>query len=594
MNDKNGAQKVGASKLGMISTQHYRATAAGVEILAEGGNAVDAAVAAAFALTVCEPQACGLGGQTMIQIHLTAERRKTLSLDGSSRAPSRATVEELKKRRARLIGHRATTVPSTPAVLAYAAERYGTLPLSRLLEPAIRLARDGYRISALQHHLQDREVTKWRKGNAGALFLKDGQTPFPVGARFKQAALAETLSRLATHGVEDFYTGRIAAAIHDDMQKHDGFLHREDLGRIPWPIERRPISCRFEDLRLLTFPPPAAGRALVAMLNVLSHFSPKRRNPETPRGVVLLSEVIRRAQLDRRDRPFDPNFYPQVDERRMTGKEYAKLVARQIRRRLRQAAASAPLAGETSTVDREAAKSETDAVHSPGIDSPGIDSPGIDSPGDAHNMRDLSDISSESTLDDPLHGETTHLSTADRHGNMVALTQSIERVYGSFAASPELGFLYNNYMSAFEYSDYTNPYFMRPNSVPWASVAPTIVFRGRKPWLAIGSPGSERIVSAIMQVILRLRDQPPLAAVVAPRFHCSVKGRVSLEDEWFRDDIPPALVHRGFSVDRRGHLAFYLGCIQLIVREGKTYIGVADPRRDGAAGGPQSVAERGP
>jgi gamma-glutamyltranspeptidase/glutathione hydrolase len=538
----------------MVTTQHYRATEAGVEMLEEGGNAIDAAVAAAFALTVCEPQACGLAGQTMMQLHFP-EPKKTVSLDGSTRAPSRARIDALKGKPDRRLGYRATTVPSTPAVLAYAAERYGTLPLSRLLEPAINLAEQGYEITELQHWLQKREEKKWAQGTAASLFLKDGKSPYPVGAPFRQPALADTLRRLANHGVEDFYQGEIASRIHEDMEANGGFLHREDLAHIPWPIERRPISCRFEELRILTFPPPGAGRALVAMFNVLSHFPEKRRNPETPRGVVLLSEIIRRAQLDRRDRPFDPNFYPQVDERRMTSKDYAKLVAKQIRRRLRPAEPSRPLTEEPRS-SKDVASHDPSARTSPG-----------------------------QSASDP-RGETTHLSAMDQQGNIVGLTQSIERVYGSFAATPDLGFIYNNYMSAFDYEDYTNPYFMRPNSVPWASVAPTMVFRGRKPWLVIGSPGSERIVSAIMEVILRLRTQPPLAAVNGPRFHCSVKGKVSLEDAWMRDDIPRALVHRGFTVDRRDHLAFYLGCVQLVVRQGKTLIGVADPRRDGSAGGP--------
>ena len=182
-------------------------------------------------------------------------------------------------------------------------------------------------------------------------------------------------------------------------------------------------------------------------------------------------------------------------------------------------------------------------------------------------------------------GETTHLSVMDRHGNVVALTQSIERVYGSCAASPKLGFLYNNYMSAFEYEDMSHPYYMRPNASPWASVAPTIVFRGRRPWLAIGSPGSDRITPSILQVLLRLRHQAPLDAVSAPRMHCGIDGVVSLEITRMRDDIPKALRRRGFTIRPRDPYSFYLGCVQLVMHENKTFIGVADPRRDGSAAG---------
>jgi gamma-glutamyltranspeptidase/glutathione hydrolase len=184
-------------------------------------------------------------------------------------------------------------------------------------------------------------------------------------------------------------------------------------------------------------------------------------------------------------------------------------------------------------------------------------------------------------------GETTHLSVMDKQGNVVSLTQSIERIYGSKVMSPNLGFLYNNYMSAFEYEDITHPYNMRPNGVPWASVAPTIILRNKKPWMTIGSPGSERIASAILQVLLRLKYQSPFDAVAAPRIHCSYDGTVSLEAAYMRDDIPQELISRGFKIDIREPMSFYLGYIQMVLRNGEDFIGVADPRRDGSAAGPK-------
>jgi gamma-glutamyltranspeptidase/glutathione hydrolase len=198
-------------------------------------------------------------------------------------------------------------------------------------------------------------------------------------------------------------------------------------------------------------------------------------------------------------------------------------------------------------------------------------------------------------LGDDGRGETTHLSVMDRAGNAVALTQSIERVFGAYVATPELGFLYNNYMSAFEYKDITHPYYLRPNAVPWASVAPTIVFRGRKPWAALGSPGSERIVSAVFQTLLRLvRGATPFASVDAPRLHCNLDRRVSLEASRMRNDIPAELERHGFTVDVRDPYSFYLGCVQLVIRDRDELLGVADPRRDGSAGGPSAgpTAER--
>ena len=129
---------------------------------------------------------------------------------------------------------------------------------------------------------------------------------------------------------------------------------------------------------------------------------------------------------------------------------------------------------------------------------------------------------------------------------------------------------------------------MRPNAVPWASVAPTIVFRGRRPWAVLGSPGSDRITPSVLQVLARLKLQPPYDAVAAPRINCRLNGEVSLEAARMRDDIPAALERRGFSVRVRDPYSFYLGCVQLVLHENKTFIGVADPRRDGAAAGPVS------
>jgi len=512
-------QRIAVSKLGMVATAHYGATAAGVEALEAGGNAIDAAVAAAFALGVCEPAASGLGGQTMMLVH-HAESRRTFALDGSSRAPNRATIEAVADPAQRRRGYRAATVPSSCAVYGYALENYGRLKLADVIDPAIRLAEGGYEISLLQYRLTRRERRYLRQGTAAPFFLRNGRRPYLAGQLFRQPVLAHTLRRIAEHGVEDFYVGEIARVIHEDMARNGGLIQKDDLAQIPIPIERRPVSGRFAGHRVFTMPPPGAGRTLVEMINIWQQLSLSPSDIDTPEGALLLAETIRRAFLDRRDRPFNPNFYSQVTERRMTQLDYAKGVARQIRRRFLG------------------------------------------------------------------HGETTHLSVMDRWGNVVALTQSIENVYGSCQAAAELGFLYNNYMNAFEYEDISHPYFLRPNAVPWASVSPAIVFRGKRPWLAIGSPGSQRIAPSILQVLIRLQNSSPLAAVDAARLFCSLTGTVSLEATRMRDDIPETFARHGFKVDIREPYSFYLGCVQLVLHERDEFIGVADPRRDGAAKGP--------
>lgn len=484
-------------------------------MLEEGGNAIDAAVAAAIALGVCEPNASGLGGQTMALLHL-AHTHRTIAIDGSSRAPYRAVPEDLSADDLRS-GYRATTVPSTPRVLKYVSKRYGSLPWSRLVEPGIRIAENGYEVSPLHRTLLKRVRGTLKEGTAGSIFLRGGTRLYRVGERFRQPILAATLRRLAEKGVKDFYRGQIADLICRDMERNNGLIKDDDLSVTNWPIERKPLSCTFEGKRVVTFPPPGAGRTLIEMLNIISAIPRKHRNPDSPEGALLLARVIRQAFRDRQDRPFDPNYYAQVSNKRMLSVDYAKKVAGGIRG----------------------------------------------------------------------GGETTHLSVMDSHGNAVALTQSIERVYGACVATPELGFLYNNYLMAFEHEDIRHPYYLRPNSIPWASVAPTIVFEGRRPWLVIGSPGSDRITPSILQVMLRLSRQSPLDAVDSPRLHCDIDGRVSLEASRMRDDIPAHLEKHGFTLDVRDPYSFYLGCIQMVLYQNNVFTGVADPRRDGSAGGPR-------
>jgi gamma-glutamyltranspeptidase/glutathione hydrolase len=508
-------QRVCFARGGVVASAHWRASEVGAQLLAQGGNAVDAAVGAALALGVCEPAASGLGGQTMLTIH--APGLRTTALDGSSRAPHRTPPSELSSKE-RLRGHRATTVPSTVATLAYALERFGSLSWSKVLEPAIAMAREGVAVTALQNFLTRRELKHLKVGTAGALFLDRGR-PLPEGALLRQPVLAATLERLAREGWEDFYRGGIAAEIARDMREHDGLIQADDLAQIPRPIERRPLAGSFRGSRVFTFPPPGAGNSLLYILKLAEQLPAILENLDRSSGAVLFAKVVQRAMLDRQDRPFDPSYFHQVKERLLLSDDHARKVARSLR-----------------------AKVKT-------------------------------------------KGETTHLSVMDSRGGAVALTQSIERVYGSFAASPRLGFLYNNYMSAFEHSDIAHPYFLRPNAAPWASVAPTIVMRGRRPWLAIGSPGSERIVSSIAQVLIRLQHGSLSDAIAAPRLHASHAGHVRYEGSRMGQDIPVALADAGFELQELEPFSFALGCVQAVQRHRDGWLGVADLRRDGAACG---------
>ena len=524
--------KAAAAENGMVATAFPDATQAGVEMLRQGGNAVDAACAAALALGVCEPQASGIGGQTMAILHL---RGKTITIDGSTRAPSLAHIRQFEKGD-HAVGYRASTVPSTIAVLGYLNFRYGKLDWPTVVQPAIRIAQEGYPITPLQHDLQDRSLEQFLSipTRSGArYFLKEGKTPYGAGEIFKQPELAATLEHLAAHGPRSFYQGKIAQHIDADMRANDGFLRADDLALIPWPVERPALRRRYRDLSIVTLPPPAAGRTLLLVLLMLSHLPSRFLRSRSKESYHFIAETFRKAFLQRRERPFDPNTYPQFPDKKMINRKFAKELAKSIR----------------DDMD----------IHLPWIDPP----------------------------EGP--GETTHLSAMDAEGNAVGITQSIELVYGSKAAAAGLGFLYNNYMDAFEVKNPAHPFYLRPNGVPWTSVAPALIFHDDKLWMVTGSPGSERIFSTVSQFLVHCVDGRLSMdeAMRHPRFHCSIGGKLSIEADRFDPTVVSYLENMGYKVVRREPYAFYLGAIHAVLKcqTRSGFQGVAEVRRDGTAGG---------
>jgi gamma-glutamyltranspeptidase/glutathione hydrolase len=245
-------KKCSIAKKGMVATAFPDATKAGVEMLKKGGNAVDAACASALALGVCEPQASGLGGQSMGIIHING---KSYAIDGSSRSPSLAHSSVYANKKNRRLGYKATTVPSTLAVIGFLHERYGRLEWQKIVAPSIHIAKKGYKITQLQHDLQEREMDNFLsiKSKSGAkYFLKDGLVPYDVGDRFIQKDLAETFTAISEFGYRVFYQGKIAKKIVLDMKNNRGLIQDEDLAYIPEPLVRKPISCRNFQKGILT------------------------------------------------------------------------------------------------------------------------------------------------------------------------------------------------------------------------------------------------------------------------------------------------------------------------------------------------------
>ena len=526
----------------MVATAYPDASEAARSVAAAGGNAIDAAIAAAWALAVCEPSASGLGGQTTMLIRHASGR--TVVVDGHSRAPAAASRGAVSRAEQRL-GYRASSVPTTPATLAYAQRRYGRLAPARVMEPARRLAEEGYAISALQ-----RRQLRWCRAalastEGGRRYLRPDGRPPRAGAVFRQPALGRAVRRMAEHGVEDFYLGAIADAIAADMRRHDGVLTGSDLAGLRAPTEREPLTATYRGLLVMTVPPPGGGTELLVGLKLLEQLAPDGALQGQDRWHACLADATLAAFRERERRPVHPDEWTDDLGAWLVSEERA----------------------------RELASSRGD------------------DPGAAWGP------SAEEA------GETTHLCTADDEGNVVSLTQSIQSLFGAKVANEGYGFLYNNYLATCPRR--RHPYRLRGLAPVRSNAAPTLVTEPAgpghpgRPVLALGGAGSRRIVSALLHVLTGVIDRGLGLdeALSAPRVHARLNGRVWLEQPAASARLVEALA-RGFGgVDLRPRHSYAMGAVQAIeLRDDGTMVGGADPRRDGAAralvraGGPARAA----
>ena len=525
-------KKFSVSKNGMISSGFPEASRAGLEILKKGGNAIDAACASAMALGVCEPQASGIGGQSMAIIHFEG---KTICIDGSTRAPSRALPDKIKRSLDRSLGYKATTVPSTVAVMGFLNEKYGRLDWAEILRPSIKIAKKGYKISKLQHDLQARELENFKKVESlsGAkYFLKDGEAPFEPKDRFIQEDLANLLSYLADNGYRSFYFGKIPKLIDADMKENNGLLREDDMVMIPKIIEREPLIGKYRNIVVKTFPPPAVGRILILILKLLEQIPVKTIKQNKPEYYHYLSETFRRALAFRTQRPYDVSTYKQLDDKMLNDENFLKNLSKSI----------------------------------------------------------IEGINLNTNQTTKFHDQdTTHLSVMDDEGNAIGITQSIELVYGSKAAAKDLGFLYNSYMDSFEYTNINYPHYLRPNTSPWTSVAPTILFHNKKAWMTVGTPGSERIPTVTAQFISSIIDlgMSSSDAMTKPRIHCGVDGVIFVEGERFDDSVIAYLSDLGYEIVSKEPYSYFHGAIHAVIKNqnSRGFQGIAEIRRDGIAMG---------
>ena len=475
-------------------------------MLKAGGNCVDAAVATSFALSVVRPASCGIGGGGFMVIW-NAEKQEAIALDYRERAPMAASADMYAAPKAgteitSVRGPRAAGVPGTVAGLCYAAEHYGSLPLAKLLEPAIRLAEEGYALDATDLRNQKSTLAKMDRFNgyptkyADLLngYLGEG-TAFRVGQTFKSPQLP-ALKLIAKHGRDGFYTGPVAEAILA-ATKDGGVMTAEDLEQMQ-PVVRKPLHTTFDGKSVLTMPPPSSGgAAIVEMLNTVKAW--EKQNPaktldklghNTGGYAQLLAESMKHAFADRAEFLGDTDF-ADVPLDRLASQSYADDIAKRI-----------SLEKTRKPADYGRFFAATDSG-------------------------------------------TSHLSVIDRHGNAVACTETINLTYGSFVVVPEFGFILNDEMDDFAARPGEPNAFgliqsaanaVAPRKKPLSSMTPTIVIEDGKAVGAMGASGGPRIITATFQVLLnQVRfGLKPQAAVNQPRLHHQwAPNRLSIETKLF-------------------------------------------------------------
>ncbi len=533
---------------GMVVSQEQLASRVGADILARGGNAVDAAVATGFALAVTLPQAGNIGGGGFMLVYL-AEEDRTIAIDYREMAPGSAHRSmylaadgEVDNEKSRYSVH-AAGVPGTVAGLLHAQENYGNLTLKEVIQPAIKLAADGFAVShTLANSLAYRAENMLQdKATANYFYHRDG-TFYQPGERLVQADLAASLQRIADKGGKGFYHGKTAELMLAKIRRGGGEMTQQDLldYRV---IERKPVCGEYRDHRVCAMPPPSSGGIhLIQMLNILEGWELQPMGHNSAAYLHRLIEVMRRAYADRSEYLGDPDFYP-VPVTALIDKPYAEKLRRQI--------------------DEKKASRSADIK------------PGLRLPKESR--------------------ETTHYSSWDKWGNVVSNTYTLNFSFGSGISVDGAGFLLNNEMDDFAAKPGTpNAYGLvggDANAIaggkrPLSSMTPTIVFKQGVPVIATGSPGGSTIITVVLQQLLNLIDfEMNLAeATAAPRIH-----HQWLPDQvWLEEGISPdtETLLRGMGHDIQHSRV--LGRTQSLMKDAANFYGVSDYRWPGGAAVPVS------
>lgn len=540
----------------MVASVHESASQAGIEILQAGGNAVDASVAVGFALAVVHPQAGNLGGGGFLLFR--DAQGKAHFLDYREKAPAAASrnmyvdAEGNLVKDASLIGYKAVAVPSSVAGLTYAQKKWGKLPLKRVMEPAIRLAKKGFRLNyADANDLADPQLAEFP--DSYRIFQRDGKL-YQQDEVLRQPELAKTLERIAKDP-EDFYRGKIASQLVADVQKNGGIITAEDLAQYEVK-EREPLHGTYRGYEVISAPPPSSGGVvLLEALNMLEGFDLGGLGSRSADSIHLTVEAFRRAYMDRAELLGDPDF-ARVPVAQLIDKKYA--------------------AAWRESIDPGHASASTALQRPAGI------------------FNELDRVARAAALRHESQN-TTHYSVVDAEGNAVAVTTTLNDSFGSRVTAEKLGFLLNNEMDDFAAKPGSpNMYGLvqgesnaiAPGKRPLSSMTPTMVTKDGKLFLVLGSPGGGRIITTVANTLMGVIDYGLniQEAVNAPRFHHQwMPDAINLEDVGFSPDTVKILESRGHKIERVG--AWSDGeCIAIDLKTGER-LGASDPRFPGKAVG---------
>ena len=535
------AHHANASRNGMVVAGERMAAQIGASMLAEGGNAVDAAVATAFALAVTFPRAGNIGGGGFMLVHI-AETNETIAIDYRETAPAGATRDMFLDengevdRDAITLTHKAAGVPGTVAGLLHAHGKYGKLSRRQVMAPAIRLAERGWRLSYYASAMRESYRERLTRYDATRkIFFKEDGEGYAPGEKVYRRDLARVLKAISRKGRDGFYKGWVADAIADDMTANNGLITRDDLAAYK-PIERQPITGTFRDYNIIAMPPPSSGGVhIIQILNMLETQPPYHNGNDNAAYLHFLAEAMRLAFADRATHLGDPDFVD-VPVIGLTSKVYAEEL------------------GQSIDPGKTRPSSEIGAGNPSAYESP----------------------------------ETTHISVIDGDGNMIANTYTLNLSYGSGVVVPGTGVLLNNEMDDFSAAPGApNAYGLvgdeknaiAPMKRPLSSMSPVFLFKDGQPFMAVGGAGGSRIITSVLQTIINVTDRGMSLgdAVDHPRIH----------HQWLPDQI---LAEPGVSKDTqdllkaKGHkiepVDWFARPQAVLHKNGWTY-GYADTRMPG-------------